>query len=81
MPKLKVLSGEDVIKIFKKFGFEISGQKGSHIKLVRLLKNNVKEPITIPNHKEIDRGTLKAIIRQASKYISEEDLKNHFYSE
>ncbi|OGU81150.1 MAG: hypothetical protein A2W11_04625 [Ignavibacteria bacterium RBG_16_35_7] len=81
MPKLKVLSGEDVIKIFKTFGFVISGQKGSHIKLVRLLKNNVKQPITIPNHKEIDRGTLKAIIRQASKYIAEEDLKNHFYSE
>jgi len=81
MPSLKVLSGEDVIKIFKTFGFTISGQKGSHIKLARLLKNNVKQSVTIPNHKEIDRGTLKAIIRQASKYISEEELKNQFYAD
>ncbi|MHB1687404.1 MAG: type II toxin-antitoxin system HicA family toxin [Ignavibacteriaceae bacterium] len=81
MPKLKVLSGEDVIKIFKSFGFIVSVQRGSHIKLIRLLKDNVKQPITIPNHKELDKGTLKAIIRQASKYISEEELKNHFYTE
>jgi hypothetical protein len=48
--------------------------------LIRLLQDNIKQPITIPNHKEIDKGTLKAIIRQASKYISEDDLKNHFYA-
>jgi len=81
MPKLKILSGEDVIKIFKTFGFVISGQKGSHIKLIRFLRNDLKQSITIPNHKEIDKGTLKAIFRQASKYVSEEDLKNHFYSD
>lgn len=80
MPKLKNLSGDEVIKIFKTFGFTISGQKGSHIKLIRLLKDNIKQPITIPNHKEIDKGTLKAIIRQASRYISEDELKSHFYS-
>jgi predicted RNA binding protein YcfA (HicA-like mRNA interferase family) len=80
MPKLKNLSGEEIIKIFKIFGFIIAKQKGSHIKLIRLLQDNIKQPITIPNHKEIDKGTLKAIIRQASKYISEDDLKNHFYA-
>jgi predicted RNA binding protein YcfA (HicA-like mRNA interferase family) len=51
MPKLKVLSGEDIIKILKTFGFLISGQKGSHIKLTRLLKHDLKQSITIPNHK------------------------------
>ncbi len=81
MPKLKVLSGEDVIKIFKSFGFAIAVQRGSHVKLVRIIQENEKQPITIPNHYEIDRGTLKAIIRQAARYIPEEELKKHFYSE
>ncbi len=35
MPKLKPLSGKDVIKILNKFGFEIETQKGSHVKLRR----------------------------------------------
>lgn len=80
MLKLKTLSGEDVVKIFKTFGFVVSGQKGSHIKLIRLLKDNTKQPITIPNHKEIDKGTLRAIIRQASRYIPIDELNKHFYS-
>lgn len=37
MPKLKTLSGEEVIKIFSDFGFVIVGQKGSHVKLKRML--------------------------------------------
>lgn len=61
MPKLKVLSGEGLIKIFQKFGFTIEGQKGSHVKLIRYLKDNIKQSITIPNHKEIVKGTLRAI--------------------
>ncbi len=33
-----------------------------------------------PDHKELDTGTLRAIVRQASAYIDLETLKNHFYS-
>jgi len=62
MPKLKVLSGTDVIKILLSFGFEISNRKGSHIKLIRNT-NFGKQTLTIPNHTEIDKGTLKAILR------------------
>lgn len=80
MPKLKVLSGNDVIKIFFLFGFEISSQKGSHINLVRKTKYS-KQVITIPNHSELDKGTLKAIINQSTKFISEDDLYKHFYHE
>lgn len=61
MPKLKVLSGNDVIKIFFLFDFEIASQKGSHIKLSRKI-NFGKQVITVPNHNELDKGTLKAII-------------------
>lgn len=79
-PKLRRLSGADVIAIFKTFGFEIQSQRGSHVKLRRLIANE-KQTITIPYHSELDVGTLRAIIRQASRYISGNELHSHFYSE
>ena len=81
MPKLKILSGEDVVKIFLSFGFEMASQRGSHIKLQRILPNSTKQTLTIPNHKELDRGTLSAVYRQALRYISKQDIQSHFYSE
>ena len=48
MPKLKVLSGKDIIKIFEKLGFIIAGQKGSHIKLKRII-NKLWPSQIIPN--------------------------------
>jgi predicted RNA binding protein YcfA (HicA-like mRNA interferase family) len=80
MPKLKVLPGQDVIAIIKLFGFEIHSQRGSHMKLKRVVKNE-SQTLTIPNHAEMDKGTLKAIFNQASKYISPDDLRKHFYTE
>lgn len=78
MPKLCRLSAEEIIDILNQFGFEIISQKGSHIKLRRLGENG-KETLTVPNHKQLDLGTCRAIYRQASKYISESDLHDHFY--
>ena len=81
MPKLKNLSGEELIKIFLTFNFIMAAQKGSHIKLARIKKDGTKQTLTIPNHSEMDKGTLKAIYRQALRYISENELKYHFYNE
>ena len=60
MTKLTRLSGKQVIKALSKTGFIAVRQKGSHI----IMK---KEAIVtvVPNHKEIDRGTLLEIIRQS----------------
>ncbi|QQG46593.1 MAG: type II toxin-antitoxin system HicA family toxin [Candidatus Niyogibacteria bacterium] len=80
MPKLKILSGEDVIRIFNSFGFSVDNQRGSHIKLKRRV-GDLKQTMTIPNHKELDRGTIKAIYNQALRYISENDLRKEFYAE
>jgi predicted RNA binding protein YcfA (HicA-like mRNA interferase family) len=79
MPKLRVLSGKEVVKILSKYGFEVVSQRGSHVKLRRILPEGIKQTLTVPLHDELDKGTLKAIIRQASRYIPEEDLKPHFY--
>ena len=71
--KLPVLSGHDVIKILKKIGFEEKRQKGSHIILAKETEQG-KRAVVVPNHKEIDKGTLLEIIRQAG-LTREEFLK------
>ena len=63
MPKLPVLSGIKVVKILARIGYEIDHQTGSHIIL-----RNKEEPhrrLTVPNHNEIAKGTLLAIIKQS----------------
>ncbi|OHA24175.1 MAG: hypothetical protein A3B11_02075 [Candidatus Taylorbacteria bacterium RIFCSPLOWO2_01_FULL_44_26] len=79
MPKLKVLSGSDVVKILESFDFFVVKQRGSHIKLKRIVGDQSKQILTIPNHKEIDKGTLKAIVQQISRYVPEVELRKHFY--
>jgi predicted RNA binding protein YcfA (HicA-like mRNA interferase family) len=81
MPKLRVLSGQDVIRILSLFGFAVVSQRGSHVKLRRIHPGGVPQTLTIPNHKELDRGTLVAIYRQALRYVPETELRSHFYSE
>lgn len=55
MPKLPRVSAKDLVQVFKKLGFEISAQKGSHIKM----KDKNSRTVIIPNHKQIKLGTLK----------------------
>ena len=62
--KLPRLSGREVIKILSKQGFKVARQKGSHIILVRE-SDAGKKAVVVPNHKEVDKGTLLEIIRQS----------------
>jgi predicted RNA binding protein YcfA (HicA-like mRNA interferase family) len=68
MSKLPVVSGKECIKILEKFGFYIKRQEGSHIILRR---NSPFSQTVIPNHKTLDRGTLRAILRQADIELEE----------
>ena len=68
MSKLPVISGADCIKALGKIGFILYRQRGSHVTLVR---KSPPAQTTIPNHKELDRGTLRAIIRQAGVTVDE----------
>ena len=81
MSKLRVLSGREVLKILGEFGFEDYTQRGSHIKLRRLVSGGRTQTITVPNHSEIDRGTLHAIYRQASRFIPESELRSKFFTQ
>jgi len=65
MPKLPVLSGREVVKALGKAGFVPIRQKGSHIILSRNDPSG-RKGLVVPDHKEIDKGTLIEIIRQAN---------------
>ena len=80
-PKLKRLPGREVLAILSRLGFSVHTQRGSHVKLRRTLPSGEKQTLTIVMHDELDIGTLRAILRQASRYIPEDQLKREFYSE
>jgi predicted RNA binding protein YcfA (HicA-like mRNA interferase family) len=81
MPKLRRLSGAELVRIFGRFGFEVYSQRGSHVKLRRVKANGEVQTLTVPNHAELDTGTARAILRQAMRYISEDELHSYFYTE
>jgi predicted RNA binding protein YcfA (HicA-like mRNA interferase family) len=68
MSKLPRVSGADVVKALEKAGFQFIRQHGSHMILRRL---DPFAQTTVPNHRELDRGTLRAIIRQAGLSLDE----------
>lgn len=57
MSHVPQVSGKEVIKALRKIGFEVSRQKGSHIRLARF-QGNFKQLLTVPDHKQIRKGTL-----------------------
>ncbi len=63
MPKLPAMSGQELVKVLAKLGYLVDYQTGSHIILRQ--KDPPHRRITIPSHKEIAKGTLRAIIRQS----------------
>lgn len=62
--KLPRLSGSEIIKALSKSGFQSVRQKGSHVIMVKE-NSSEKRSTVVPLHKEIDKGTLLEIIRQA----------------
>ncbi len=68
MSKLPQVSGSDTVRVLEKFGFIVRRQHGSHIILRR---DNPFAQTVVPNHKQIDRGTLRAILRQTGIGVDE----------
>jgi len=68
--KAPVVSGRKVVKALTKLGFRVVGQKGSHIRLKKKGKERTLIVI-VPNHKELDKGTLKSILRQSNTKLEE----------
>jgi len=62
MSKLPGISSRSCVKSLERAGFYIKRQEGSHMILRR---DHPFAQVVVPDHKELDRGTLRAIIRQA----------------
>ena len=71
MAKLPVVSGKTLVAALKKAGFEEVRQKGSHIALQKITSDKTYRTI-IPLHRELAKGTLRDIIKQAG--LSKEEL-------
>ena len=61
-PKPLLISGRKLIKLFQQMGYEKVSQRGSHVKIKNYATGSV---LIIPDHKELDRWTLKTILKQA----------------
>ncbi len=64
--KLPNVSGKDAVKALVKDGFVLVSQRGSHIKVRKFHHPVGKTTIIIPNHKELKKGTLARILKQAN---------------
>ncbi len=69
MPKLPIISGIAAVKAFCKLDYEVDHQTGSHI-ILRQRKYPFRR-LTVPNHKELSKGTLRGLIKQAGLTIEE----------
>jgi len=68
MSKLPRVSGRECVRALERCGFLVKRQKSSHIVLCR---ENPFAQVVVPDHKELDRGTLRAIIRLAGLSVDE----------
>jgi len=71
MKKMPVVSGKELIKVLRRYGFWVERQKGSHVRLIfKSLDKTIK--LTIPLHDPLKKGTLSRILKDAG--ISVEEL-------
>ena len=68
MASLPAVSGGDAVKVFQRFGWTVARQSSSHIIMT---KEGQIASLSVPNHKEVARGTLRSLIRSANITVDE----------
>jgi predicted RNA binding protein YcfA (HicA-like mRNA interferase family) len=68
MASLPALSGTEVVRVLESFGWNVARQRGSHIIMT---KAGEIVTLSIPNHKEVAKGTLRSLIRSANLTVDE----------
>ena len=68
MPRLPRVSGREAVSVFERAGFEVRRQRGSHIVMT---KSGWPETLSVPDHRELQAGTLRALIRMAHLTVEE----------
>ena len=67
MPRLPVVSGDEFVQAMRNLSYEIERMKGSHM----MLRCPGRRPLTVPRHRELDRRTLRGLIRDAGLTVEE----------
>ena len=62
------MSGREVVRAFEKRGWEVARQRGSHIILIKAGENVT---VSVPDHKEVAKGTLRSLIRSAGLTVQQ----------
>jgi predicted RNA binding protein YcfA (HicA-like mRNA interferase family) len=65
---LPVLNGRKVVRAFESLGWQVVRQRGSHIIMV---KDDEIATLSIPDHREVAKGTLRSLIRIAGITVEE----------
>ena len=68
MPNLPALSGKEVVKTLENLGWVVARQSGSHIIMT---KEGEVVTLSVPNHREVAKGTLRSLIRNANLTVDE----------
>jgi predicted RNA binding protein YcfA (HicA-like mRNA interferase family) len=68
MPALPVISGRKAVRAFENFGWQVARQRGSHIIMI---KDGEMATLSVPDHKEVAKGTLRSLIRAAGITVEE----------
>ena len=68
MPPVPIVSGREAVRAFERAGWRFVRQKGSHMVLE---KPEVRNRLSIPNHREVKVGTLLGEIRKAGLTVAE----------
>ena len=69
MSALPVVSGREVVNAMGKIGYVFDRQRGSHMILRQ--QSPPHRRLTVPDHTEVAKGTLRAIIRQAGLTVDQ----------
>ena len=81
MPRLRRLTSKDVLRILGGFGFEVVSVRGSHAKLVRVSASGDRQVLTVPIHSQLPVGTVRAVYRQAARFVPSVALRPKFFSD
>jgi predicted RNA binding protein YcfA (HicA-like mRNA interferase family) len=66
--RLGNISGREAVRAFERAGWQVVGQVGSHVVMI---KPGLRVNLSIPQHKELSVGTLRALIRNAGLTVEE----------
>ena len=67
MPELPLISGDECMSVLQRAGYHVARTKGSHFRL----RCPGRRPVTVPRHRDLDRATLRSILRQAELSVEQ----------